>query len=253
MEPDKLEKYIQAKLQEREIQPSENAWQRISEGLQSPEAKKRKVRGWYGIAASILALIGFSLFYFRNVPLTEPQIDAVVNTKSNGRVQENDNVDFVAEKEMEVVVRDTAPETNILQTTDIKDLSGLASVPPNLSANKQKEFQIHGRQDNESTREPILALVSQEVLTEKISEVIAQVQELERNNGVSEAEIDSLLYAAQKTIITEKLFTENNKVNAMALLSEVEEELDQSFRDHIFESLKVGFLKVRTAVADRNN
>jgi hypothetical protein len=177
----------------------------------------------------------------------------VVNTKSNGRVQENDNVDFVAEKEMEVVVRDTAPETNILQTTDIKDLSGLASVPPNLSANKQKEFQIHGRQDNESTREPILALVSQEVLTEKISEVIAQVQELERNNGVSEAEIDSLLYAAQKTIITEKLFTENNKVNAMALLSEVEEELDQSFRDHIFESLKVGFLKVRTAVADRNN
>jgi len=39
----------------------------------------------------------------------------------------------------------------------------------------------------------------------------------------------------------------------MALLTEVEGELDQSFRDQIFEKLKSGFLKVRTAVADRNN
>ena len=35
-------------------------------------------------------------------------------------------------------------------------------------------------------------------------------------------------------------------------LTEVEDELDQSFRDQIFDSLKEGFLKVRTAVADRN-
>jgi len=36
-------------------------------------------------------------------------------------------------------------------------------------------------------------------------------------------------------------------------LNEVEGELDISFREQIFESLKTGFLKVRTAVADRNN
>jgi len=35
-------------------------------------------------------------------------------------------------------------------------------------------------------------------------------------------------------------------------LAEVEDELDESFRDQIFDALKTGYLKLRTAVADRN-
>ncbi|UWX54196.1 hypothetical protein NYZ99_14555 [Maribacter litopenaei] len=96
-------------------------------------------------------------------------------------------------------------------------------------------------------------LVSTEILDAKIAEVIAKVDIIELNGKVSDAEVDSLLLNAQKEILREKLFNMDKSVNAMALLSEVEEELDQSFRDQIFETLKTGFLKVRTAVADRNN
>jgi len=82
---------------------------------------------------------------------------------------------------------------------------------------------------------------------------VAKVDALELSDAVTDAEVDSLLLQAQQDILKENLFNTDNSVNAMALLTEVEDELDQSFRDQIFESLKTGFLKVRTAVADRNN
>ena len=53
--------------------------------------------------------------------------------------------------------------------------------------------------------------------------------------------------------MNERLFKADNTVDAVALLNEVEVELDQSFRDQIFDRLKTGFMKVRTALADRNN
>ncbi|PHQ62576.1 MAG: hypothetical protein COC08_00130 [Maribacter sp.] len=70
---------------------------------------------------------------------------------------------------------------------------------------------------------------------------------------MTDAEVDSLLRKAQEEILANKIFGEDYSVDAMALLNEVEDELDQSFRDQIFETLKIGFLKVRTAVANRNN
>lgn len=87
----------------------------------------------------------------------------------------------------------------------------------------------------------------------KIAEIVAQVDFLEKKNGaVTKAEIDTLLRQAQKEILEHKVFYKGNTIDAMALLVDVEDELDQSFRDRIFEALKEGYTKVRTAVADRN-
>ena len=84
-------------------------------------------------------------------------------------------------------------------------------------------------------------------------EVVAQVELMETaQQDVSDAEVDSLLRAAQRQILTVKLFSESGSVDAMSLLAEVEDELDESFRDQIFDALKTGYLKLRTAVADRN-
>ncbi|CAN0604335.1 unnamed protein product, partial [Ectocarpus sp. 12 AP-2014] len=74
-----------------------------------------------------------------------------------------------------------------------------------------------------------------------------------QNSTVTDAEVDSLLTRAQDEILRDKIFNKDKSVDAMALLTEVEDELDKSFRDQIFDSLKAGFIKVRTAVADRNN
>ena len=83
--------------------------------------------------------------------------------------------------------------------------------------------------------------------------IVAQLDVLEQYSAITDAEVDSLLKRAQDEILRDKLFNTDKSVDALALLTEVEGELDQSFRDQIFNSLKASFIKVRTAVADRNN
>ena len=91
------------------------------------------------------------------------------------------------------------------------------------------------------------------LLDDKVNEVLNQVILMEEDKiAVTDAEVDSLLRNAQRELITNNQFTDQYGVNAADLLAGVEEELDQSFRDQVFEKLKQGFVKVRTAVADRN-
>jgi hypothetical protein len=95
---------------------------------------------------------------------------------------------------------------------------------------------------------------SNELFDTKIAEVLARVNALEENNKeLTDLEVDSLLRQAQKEILTQNLLNSDNTVNPSTLLSQVEEELDQSFRDQIFGKLKSGYNKVRTAVAVRND
>ncbi len=107
------------------------------------------------------------------------------------------------------------------------------------------------RQELKEVDNPIQ--LSDNLLNAKIAEVVAQVALLEQAAQLTDSEVDSLLLIAQQDILRQRIFNGDKTVDAMALLTEVEDELDQSFRDQIFQSLKTGFLKVKTAVADRNN
>lgn len=255
MAPDKLEKYIQGKLREREIAPSENAWQRISDGLEhtaTAPVRKKKV-AWYAVAASVAALVGFSLFYVQNTPVTKPQADGVVVSRPDRPAGEEEGIMAVQQKESKENVKDTAPRATITETSLKKEIAPSVLAVMEQDPDKDLGTGVSHKETKQRTKALERAQISDAVLSEKITEVMVQVAQMEKSQSVSEAEIDSLLHAAQRAIITERRFIENNEVNAMALLAEVEEELDQSFRDQIFESLKSGFLKVRTAVADRNN
>ncbi|MEQ9581943.1 MAG: hypothetical protein RIM68_07245, partial [Arenibacter sp.] len=92
------------------------------------------------------------------------------------------------------------------------------------------------------------------LLNAKIEKVVAQVNLLEQNNiSLTDAEVDSLLKLAQKELFSERIFRDNHSVDAMALLADVESELDRTFREQIFDMLKEGYVKVKTAVVSRNN
>ena len=84
---------------------------------------------------------------------------------------------------------------------------------------------------------------------------MAQIQELKNaNDVVTEDEIDALLNEAEKAIFKEKIKSANTQtVDADALLQDVEADLQQSFRDRVFEALKTSYETVKTAVAERNN
>jgi hypothetical protein len=250
METDKFEKHIKAKLQEREINPSENAWSKISSELNNDEAKKKPVYLWMGVAASVVVLLGVALFYFNGSDVVNDIPAEIVDIEKEDTLEEviaKEPVTFKEEEPVVVVETDTKTESVAVEIEKYK----MPEVQENKTLNDAVEIAVIENVSSEKASSKLI--ISDEIINSKIAAIVAQVDVLEQNSAVTDAEVDSLLKRAQDEILRDRIFNTDKSVDAMALLTEVEEELDQSFRDQIFNSLKAGFIKVRTAVADRNN
>lgn len=252
MEPDKFEKHIKSKLNEREISPSNNAWEKIATQLETTENQKSNAFFWYSVAAVFIGILIVTTFYFNaeDEPIdseiqivdTPKQVDTPKRTDvvpanqevlSEGNIMENQLVETQVQPEKPTKDQQIYQEAIVIATSQTLKLEEtMAKVEKSDAEINEKE----------------------QLIDMKIAELVAQVDLLENKNlSISNTEIDSLLREAQNEILADKIFNQEGKVDAMALLNEVEGELDKSFREQIFESLKTGFLKVRTAVADRNN
>ena len=244
---DKLEKHIKDTLEERTMTPSPGAWEKIA-GQISVQPKK-KGRKWYplAIAASFVGILLVSILFFTSEPNKETQIQVV--EENPGKTGVNHDVETrpieLTQKERlnvgEVEVAKSEPEPILPESRKEQ-----VELPKSESVLAQQETKLPVEDERIKKSEGLIF--------QKVEEVVAQVEVMESlQNNVSDAEVDSLLRAAQKQILTDKLFTQNGSVDAMGLLAEVEDELDETFRDQIFDALKDGYLKLRTAVADRNN
>lgn len=253
MEADKFEEYIKSKLDTREITPSSKAWQRISTELKSEQAPKKSGYFWLGIAASVAVVIGVAVFYMVNEEKIMPVSPILVQKPSVVPIEKQEEPTL---KDANINIKGLALEDELGQDTSLvkQEIATFTkNLKPDAIEQGQENAVVFEDAQQESEAIEIPTQLSEAVLNDKIADVVAQVQLLELSAEVSDAEVDSLLRNAQHAILKEQLFKTDKTVDAVALLSLVEEELDQSFRDQIFQSLKTGFLKVRTAVADRNN
>lgn len=252
MEADKFETHIKSKLDAREIVPTQGAWDKISKELKPEPIAKKPLYLWLGMAASVAVLLGVPIFYL-NTGEKELATQELVETPSKISVE--------TVKEGIVITAIENAKGLVLEEEDVEQTKGIKPVivpsykvlEPDFIKQKQADAIVVEVNQQEREDVQIPPKFSEAVLNKKIADVVAQVALLERSAEVTDAELDSLLRNAQEAIVREQLFNTDKTVNAMALLTEVEDELDQSFRDQIFQSLKTGFLKVRTAVADRNN
>lgn len=248
MAPNKFENHIKKELEEREIQPSSDAWSKLSDRLDKTvieRQSKKKGYLWYAVAACLIGLMILSVALFNTTStISEPNSKVV---EGEQKTVEEINDFQKSEIENDVI--------KVVSTESIsKEKKEGSIIKTNVVVVNEEEFseQLVAAEDDEV--KPKLNRVSEEIINTKILQVVAQIDILEQNSeALTDAEVDSLLRKAQTEILTDKLFRSDHSVDAMALLSEVESELDKSFRDQIFESLKSGFVKVRTAVADRNN
>lgn len=248
METDKFEKHIKAKFQEREMLPSENAWAKIASELKDDDAKKKPVYLWMGIAASIVVLLGIALFYFNGNAVSNELPTEIVDTEMENKLE-----DVIIKESLPFKSEEEVVEVSSESKTSVEKVKVEEPIVPRIQESKVLDDKIEVAVNQVPTTETIEKLIPDEIIDSKVAAIIAQVSVLEQNSTVTDAEVDSLLKRAQDEILREKIFNKNKSVDAMALLTEVEDELDQSFRDQIFDSLKAGFIKVRTAVADRNN
>ena len=245
---EKLEKHIKKTLKQREIAPSPLAWERIAGELDKSGGKKKKFPV-FAVAASVLAIftLGVLLFLVLGEDTKTSVLVDVEEKKQSQPKQENTTPILVEEKEQQLVESkieesETQSKASNTELTPIKDHNEVVAV----------ETQT---QEEEKVAKVLQAELSEDLITLKLNEVLAEVVAMENGSvQVTDAEIDSLLLLAQRQLLTERIgsIDQEGKVDAMALLNEVELELFESDRNQLFDRLKESFFKLRTAVADRN-
>ena len=265
MAPIKFEDNIREKLEGREIEPSKDAWKKLSERLDANSKKKNNYVLWYAIAASIIGiLIAVTVFSNSGDKLNENPTDFVeVNTSERQVINENGPNLLENTSEENNKTKLASEESNPVKLKQ-KTNSSLEKLLP-----KKKEIELENPKRNISEA---IAKSSQQNLTEKMSqlpkevvsndnllinkpidELVAQVEQLQQNNAtVSVEEINALLANAERKIQTQKIL-DSKKIDPASLLGDVELEMDNSFREKVFAALGDGFDIIKTAVVDRNN
>lgn len=241
MAPIKFEENIKDKLEKRTIQPSNDAWQTLASRLDAKNNKKKSPYYlWLGVAASIVAIMFIASQLFVNNNNTTIETPVIVNT----------NKETIKKVESENVLQKKDVLTNNVEKESVKEL--------NIKTPKSEKTEVAQltKQKEEKTVLPKEVIVNKTSFEDlKVQQVVAQIQGLkDKGESVTDKDIDALLDQAQKEITLQNIYNETTKtVDANALLQDVESDLQQSFRDKVFNALKSSYNTVKTAVAERNN
>jgi len=260
----KYEEQLKDKLEERTIQPSPDAWQKLNDTLDANQSKKSNKGFWYlGIAASLVGILLITnVFNNDNSNTIEPTI-VDVDTTNSELIDNNEEDEVTKDKEVfsnddEVLASENNSESNKVETPKKQPIKKeelkekIAKEQLKLIPNNTEETVVASNVKEENKKETTKKLSLEE---QKAQEIVAQIQTMRKTKEVTDAEIDELLNAAQREITLKRLYDENTKrVDANALLLSVEDDIEeQSFRTRVFEMLKAGYNEVKTVVADRNN
>jgi hypothetical protein len=227
MEQNKLENEFRKKLNQREITPSENSWDRLDAMLTVAEDKKPiRSYGWIYIAASIVifAFLG-TLFFTQNTQNTTIESNEVV-IENNQKAEPIQNgitiVPLNPKSESTVVVSEVkkvnrnSRDANLIITNQVVQNSNSDSLIPIL----EKKL------TNQKT-EQLASSSTSDIIVEKM---LAEVQPISKEEN-SKFKI---------------------KVNPNTLLTQVDGELELSFREKVIHKINKNYQTVKVALAKRN-
>lgn len=244
---DALEKHIAKKLDGRKLAPSPRAWARIEAELEKNKGKEHgKHLNWAAIAAAVVVLVALSIFIFNDTGAVHTMEETIVVDK-----KPEENVPQMPTS------KETGLETLVINEHEdakgeVTTMATKKGTSPPLDAHRAQVVSAMHKKEVSKKLDSVTRGVDDQIIN-KANEVLAMVTTMEGNSiAVTEAEIDSLLTKAREDILKERMFNAQSKVDAMALLDEVELELFEESRDQLFDALKTSFFKLRTAVADRN-
>ena len=259
MAPINFEDNIKKELEKRTLEPSADAWEKLSHRLDN-EGKASESKShyywWVGIAASIIGVVFVVSQWGNTGSINTEQPEVVVTPEI---IQENTNP-IVAEEEVgiaeqEIPVQDKNIETQVVKQVDyqFEDVSQTSTITSQVAIIESSDLPLEKRSLVVDEKEELKP--SETFEDEKIQDVVDQIRGLEENNTeVTSIEVDALLLKAQQEITLNQLINKNTGiVDADLLLQDVETEVDQSFRSKVFEALKESYNSVKTAVAQRND
>lgn len=235
MEPNNFEKDFREKLNQREIEPSNKAWDRLDAMLSVAEEKKpekKSKRKWLYIAASVVGFLWVGTFFFNDNKNT---------TETSKRVVVEENVK-----------KDSVVKSVLNNTDSAKTEIAVAENPSKESLNKKKKTHNHisnkiiKNESNQITESSVIIKNNQEKQSINNQTVITE--------STKNSNVDQLLETAENKVIAENSAKPKSKikVNAHDLLNQVDGELELSFREKVISKVNKNYQTVKVAVASRN-
>lgn len=231
MEPNKLENEIKSQLENRTISPSANAWDRLDAMLTINEKPKKRFP-WLLVAASFIGFVfvGTIIFQTRNISPT-------ANDQINSQVVINDAVTNNPDSTIKNPLPDHQEITHNPQLTQNPSKLKLQLKTKNrVSIINQNQIAINNQnQKNETKINEILnqnKAVSQEINENKLNLTANQSIEIASNNSKSE--------------------TKSISVDANALLSQVDKEINTEYRETVLQKISRKYQSARTVFVERN-
>ncbi|MFE3866913.1 hypothetical protein ACFX5E_02360 [Flavobacterium sp. LS2P90] len=228
MEPNKLEANFKEQLNSREIKPSEMAWGKLDAMLTNAEKPKAKFR-WMYIAASFVGFLLVGTIYFsQNKNEIGKQKNEVViqnGITPKAAVIPDNVIDLKAEERKSLV-------TNVVQKVTLgankspKLKKESIVIKSNSNQNQIAEVSISNQKTEQQS-------IKQQTKTVPVDELLAAVE----NPSKKESQLN------QKPVI---------HVNAINLLSQVDGELELSFREKVITKVSKNYQTVKVALANRN-
>lgn len=263
MAPINFEDNIREKLEGREIQPSVDAWKKLSTQLEGTDNKRSSAYIWFAVAASFIGILLLASVFFNQTKSGTGDKTELVNTDASEKEEikkiphinppviaseEFTNTSIVSEEKNS----NDQPKKSIQQNKAELPIQFIEKTDSEAEAIAKTEISTLIKLDNPN---PVSLTDSKEdlITNAKIAEVVAKVELMQKSNtAISSEEIDALLATAQREIQKQRILN-STKVDAAALLGDVELELEQSFRDKVFNALGDGYEFIKTAVVERNN
>jgi hypothetical protein len=267
MEQTKLENQIKNKLNQRCIPPAAASWDRldamlsVAEPSESELVKPKRNWGWMYIAASFLGFLLITTVYFSQ---TETMIDAGKIPSGVSKNQLVVNQTKLGGSKTRLVINQTQlgeSKTRLaLNQTKLGESKTKLVVNQTQLGESKTRLALNKNQLGVSKTQ----LVNESIINQKNNPIALDLKSSESQNPEVKSNTTEtikpkyiasnvLLASVQPATDVEKPARKSDlKIDPKSLLSEVEGELNQTFRETTLERLSRNFKTIRTAVANRN-
>ena len=258
MKTNNIDNTVREKLQNRILQPSDSAWERLA--VQLDEQPKKATKSWIfysSIAAGILLLVsvGLSLVLSKNEEMIPTQ--KIVN-------QPIDTAEV--NKKVDVKIDENKPKTMLVQQTDIKNTTPKSSLKKEVQKDQIIENLMADNLVFDSLHNGIETVQNQTEKSEKyITKETATSIKINSEDllyAVTHSPKEVQTYYAKyqvdredvMRIIKKELKQSNIKLNPDIILAEVEKTIDEDdFKNNFMQFLKKRVVDIASAIASRND
>jgi hypothetical protein len=270
MEPNNNEKQFRDKLNKREIQPSVQAWDRLDAMLSlAEESKKKPPFGFLFIAAGILVFLTLGIFFFtQNGTEIKPINNVTRATIKNDSVlsQGHEIQNLIPQEQLngDVVNKENPKGSKATQKSNHQQFTNNQGVAINNQKTNNPREQRTSEQSNRDIiikNKPVVYQNSSDVALKDIPKTIDPKESYIQKTNSQQDFIkkgsyfvtDDLLMVSLDDVARQSTIKKSSvKVDARNLLSQLDGELDLTFREKVISKVNKNYREVKVALANRN-